>query len=192
MKLLPTPYSLFPRSSRGFTLVELLVVIAIIAILIGLAMPNFLNARERARDAKKKSEMQELRGALRLYYNDYGGYPGGSNGTIFLGCGPLGTLQCPGGSVAAGSPTCSEVEFAAGGLDGCATTYMRSFPKDQGATAYSFKYYQDGTNGEDYRLKVTLENLSDSDLSVSRARCPASGVFAGLVFSSSDYVVCPD
>lgn len=178
--------------SHGFTLVELLVVIAIIAVIVGLAMPNFLSARERARDAKKKSEMSELRGALRLYYNDYQQYPGGTNGTIFLGCGPLGTLQCPGGSAAAGSPTCSSQEFAAGGADGCATTYMRSFPKDLGSSSYSFKYYQDGTTGEDYRLKVTLENLSDAELSTSRSRCPASGAFAALVYASSDYVVCPD
>ena len=56
--------------SRGFSLIELLVVIAITAALIAVALPNFVGARERARDVKRKAEMAELRNALRLYYND--------------------------------------------------------------------------------------------------------------------------
>ncbi|MBK7496274.1 MAG: prepilin-type N-terminal cleavage/methylation domain-containing protein [Candidatus Omnitrophica bacterium] len=36
-------------NTRGFTLIELLIVIAIILILIGIALPNFLEAQVRAR-----------------------------------------------------------------------------------------------------------------------------------------------
>jgi len=38
---------------KAFTLIELLVVIAIIGMLSALFLPNFMGARERARDAKE-------------------------------------------------------------------------------------------------------------------------------------------
>ena len=42
-----------PLHSRGFTLVELMIVVAIIGVLSSVALPQFLNARDRA-DAKAK------------------------------------------------------------------------------------------------------------------------------------------
>jgi len=61
---------------RGFTLIELLVVIAIIGTLTSLLVVNYQNARERARDAQRKGDFRSLQQALRLYYNDFQGYPG--------------------------------------------------------------------------------------------------------------------
>ena len=43
---------------RGFTLIELLIVIAIILILIAIALPNFLEAQERARVTRAKAELR--------------------------------------------------------------------------------------------------------------------------------------
>ncbi len=59
----------------GFSLVELLVVISIIAILSALLMANFMGARERARDAQKISDLESIKTALRMYYNDKQSYP---------------------------------------------------------------------------------------------------------------------
>ena len=56
---------------RGFTLIELLIVITIIGTLAGLLFTNFSGARERARDSKRKSDVTQMKNALRLYYNDY-------------------------------------------------------------------------------------------------------------------------
>src|SRR3989339_1578457 len=65
-----------PRPERaGFTLIELLVVIAIVAILAGLVIINLAGVRERARDTQRKSELTEVKSALRLYYNYYSRYP---------------------------------------------------------------------------------------------------------------------
>lgn len=60
----------------GFTLIELLVVIFIIGILAALVLPNLMGFRERARDTGKKADLNQLKKALRLYYNDNQEYPG--------------------------------------------------------------------------------------------------------------------
>lgn len=62
----------------GFTLVELLVSISIIAVLTAILLPNFMGARERARDAAKIQELNTLKNGLRAYYNDIQAYPTGS------------------------------------------------------------------------------------------------------------------
>lgn len=48
------------NSESGFTLVELLVVIAIIAILTAIAVPAFLNQRQKANDASVRSDMKNV------------------------------------------------------------------------------------------------------------------------------------
>lgn len=60
---------------KGFTLIELLVVIAIIGVLTAIIVPNFMGARERANDSKKKQDMETIKTALRMYYNDNQSYP---------------------------------------------------------------------------------------------------------------------
>jgi general secretion pathway protein G len=55
---------------KGFTLIELLVVIAIIGMLSALLVPNFMGARERARDAQRKSDLKQIQKALEMYRQD--------------------------------------------------------------------------------------------------------------------------
>lgn len=54
----------------GFTLIELVIVMAIIATLTALATFNFTQARVRARDVQRKSELKAIQNALELYKND--------------------------------------------------------------------------------------------------------------------------
>lgn len=62
-------------NKKAFTLVELLVSIAIIATLTAILLPNFMGARERAKDAQKEQDMAAVKNSLRLYYNDKQAYP---------------------------------------------------------------------------------------------------------------------
>jgi type II secretion system protein G len=68
---------------RGFTLVELLVVIAIIGLLASIILISLNNAKAKARDVKRLSDMKQIEIALEMYYDDYGQYPNSD----FQGCG---------------------------------------------------------------------------------------------------------
>lgn len=64
------------RNQSGFTLIELLVVIVIIGILAAIALPNFIKARNKAREAEVKANVHSIQLALERYATDNGGvYP---------------------------------------------------------------------------------------------------------------------
>jgi len=54
---------------HGFTLIELLVVIAIIGILSSVVLTSLTSARAKGRDARRISDISQLRLALELYYD---------------------------------------------------------------------------------------------------------------------------
>lgn len=55
------------KNKKGFTLIELLVVIAIIAILAGLVILRIGNASGDARNAKRDSDMSQIKSAIEQY-----------------------------------------------------------------------------------------------------------------------------
>lgn len=63
-------------ASDGFTLIELLVAIFIIGVLTALLLSNILGVRQRADDTQRKSDLRQLKTAMRLYYNDNQSYLG--------------------------------------------------------------------------------------------------------------------
>lgn len=127
---------------RAFTLIELLVVIAIVSGLSALLLPNFMGARERARDTQRKNDLKQIQKALELYKQDQTpvAYPTG--------------IPC-------GSSTCfpnSDAQWSSGN-----TIYMNKVPKDPNRTSNTGYYYTVNNTDLTYTLCACLENKADSD-----------------------------
>ena len=60
----------------GFTLVELLVVVVIIGILVAIAIPVFLNQREKAWESAAESDLRNAAPIAETFYSDNGAYAG--------------------------------------------------------------------------------------------------------------------
>lgn len=67
-----SPYA---SRNRAFTLIELLIVITIIGILAVALIPRLTGGPARARDAQRKSDMQQISTALEFYNTDNNSYP---------------------------------------------------------------------------------------------------------------------
>ena len=126
--------------TRGFTLIELLVVVSLIGVLATLVLANLNAARQRGRDAQRKSDLRNIQTALRLYYNDFDKYPANMAGNI-AGCGN-GTAIC-----IWGDPFVSDIQ-----------TYMSTLPTDP-LPDIDYRYTR--IDSDDYTLTACLENASD-------------------------------
>src|SRR5208283_2786445 len=62
---------------RGFTLIELLIVVAIMAILVAIAVPNFIEAQIRAKVSRCRVDFRSLATGLEAYAVDWTKYPPG-------------------------------------------------------------------------------------------------------------------
>ncbi len=144
-----------PSREGGFTLIELLIVISIIGILSGFLFVNFAGVRERGRDTQRKSDLRQIKTALRLYYNDYQTYPvTGIPGYFIRGCGASANQNCVWAQ-----------PFTAG-----STNYMH-LPIDPVSVNYfTYRYFQI-EGGEGFQLCVALENASDIQAKESREKC---------------------
>ena len=68
------------RKEGGFTLIELMIVVAVIGILAGIAIPNFLNLKDKAIWGTAKANLSGLRSSLAGYATDssFNKYPVGT------------------------------------------------------------------------------------------------------------------
>ena len=128
---------------KGFTLIELLVVIAIIGILATLIMSNFNSARERARDVQRKSDLDQIKKALRMAYNDANSYPAAITfGTSYVSDAGVTYMKY--------------------------VPHDPSYDADAGLPEYQ---YAQKDSGQNFCLWTTLENASDTEIAKSKSRC---------------------
>lgn len=64
-------------SGKGFTLVELLIVISIISVLVSIVLiaVNPIRVMQNTRDSKRRSEIEQIRSSLQMYFNENNRYP---------------------------------------------------------------------------------------------------------------------
>lgn len=150
----------------AFTLVELLVVIAIIGGLSSLLLPNFMAAREKARDAQRKNDLSQMQKALELYKQDQNppSYP--DDDTFTRAVGDCWTSTGSGG--------------ACGG-----NKYMSRVPKEPLTQPEQYYYYsRDASDTLKYTLCACLENSADPD--AASGNCSDSSYICS---SGKSYVV---
>lgn len=116
--------------NRGLTLIELLIVVAVIGVLASVVLSvNFQKQLQKARDGKRKTDIEQIRSALEMCRSDSGSYP---------------TLT---------SPICGGVLSCTCGAGTC--TYLSPIPCDP-KNAFPYQYTFSG-GGASYTLTATLE-----------------------------------
>lgn len=71
---------MYPKKSRGFTLIEVMVVVVILAILAAIIVPRILKRPEQARVTAAQQDILGIQNALSLYKLDNGFYPSTAQG----------------------------------------------------------------------------------------------------------------
>lgn len=178
-KFLSTTSNQLPAIS-GFTLIELLIVISIIGVLAALIMANFNAARERARDVRRKTDLDQIKKSLRMYYNNDSRYPWYDINRNIIGCG---LVERP--------ATClwdGENSWQRGNM-----VYMKILPQDPNYDpGDGIRYfYLTASGSQDFCLWASLENASDGSIGQSQARCSVACSGAGFT-PATDYTVCAD
>jgi general secretion pathway protein G len=63
------------NKTNGFTLVEILVVVTIISLMASVAAVSYSRFIKQSRDARRKTDIEQIRAAIELYRNFKGVYP---------------------------------------------------------------------------------------------------------------------
>jgi len=127
---------------KGFTLIELLVVISIVSLLSSVILSSINEARIKARDARRVVDIQELRNALYLFYQEEGFFP--------QSCG--GEWSCLGHSDGRDNGECWRENYSGcSNVDNSIKTFLSEIPDDPlnkpGAAGDAYLYRTNYSSG---------------------------------------------
>jgi general secretion pathway protein G len=114
---------------KAFTLVEILVVVTIISLLASIAAVSYSRFVKQSRDARRKTDIEQIRAAIELYRNFNSVYPP----ALTFGTGEI--------------------------VDGSGTKYMTKIPNDpmyNSSLGYTY-FYQSADPFQDYTLCAYIE-----------------------------------
>jgi prepilin-type N-terminal cleavage/methylation domain-containing protein len=135
-------------NKKAFTLIELLVVIAVLAGFMALLVPNYMQARMKSRDVRRKSDLKSIQKALELYKQ---------NNTL-----PEYPLSLP---AAPTSPSCTNAFTDINGQVLLAKTPYEPLTQcgTYSSNAANYYYARDTIDFGKYSLYACLENGNDSE-----------------------------
>jgi type IV pilus assembly protein PilA len=113
------------RNQKGFTLIELLIVVAIIGIIVAIAIPNLLNAIQRAKQKRTMGDMRSAGTAAEAYAVDFNHYPAAAGYSLPSG-------------LSFGSTTFNTGGGASSFSGQVTPTYIRVLPMSDGWQSYFF------------------------------------------------------
>jgi len=165
------------KKTKGFTLIELLVVIAIIGLLASIVLVSLNNARQKARDSKRLSDIRQVALALELYAD--------SNNAFY----PT-VVGCTAGNWSGAMTSCLEAIQSPMNPCSNAVSYMTKVPTDPRGGTY-FYYYASPTPSTEYLLMATLEVASNPALSTDVDPAVAGGTVLGCACTDPAYCIQP-
>ncbi len=155
-------------NNKAFTLIELLVVIAIIAVLVTIVIIaiNPLKLIQDSQDARMRADLNQIKAAFQLYYNENKNYPSGT------------TMPSSGGCWSSG-----------GGCTG--TIYMKQVPENVSGGNYLYQGFNGATacnsgTCTDYAVGAILFNPNTEDGNTLTKCTNTDGV------STATFEVCND
>ena len=143
------------RNNKGFTLIELLIVVAIIGIIVAIAIPNLLNAIQRAKQKRTMADMRSAGTAAEAYAVDFNSYP--ASAAVTLPSGFTWPLALTFGDPATATTYAGRVS----------PTYIRALPLVDGWS--SFFLYKTNTNQQDYVIASFGKNGTSDPLNTTGA-----------------------
>jgi len=167
-------------TNRGFTLIELLLVISIIGLLTSISVVSLAGVRDRARDARRLTEMKQLQALLEIFNEENGSYPTTPDDNFGLdGSYPWIISNGPAGFTYYNS--CKRADWIPG-----MAAYTPVLPRES-INTLDRRCFMYGSDGNDYRL--IYYNVEGMDCSPpNSSACDANliaaygGFFNGVAF----------